>query len=220
MKKLFAFILSMALMCTLAIPAFATSTDSEKIPVTVNGDTTVWVDIPAEYRNQFGANEITALVEASDANDGDLITIHEIRDVVDENEGVQPRWGYTYETSKTSGAEWKAQNVFVISAAKGQTTTLSSKFVKTLTTTITAGDAFVKADIGGSVTAEYSVTHQFVGPPETSEYNTREFRVQFYAKTVNFTQRKINSSGEVVDTVSGVADVPTRYALYSIDSKI
>jgi hypothetical protein len=50
--------------------------------------------------------------------------------------------------------------------------------------------------------------------------NSREFRVQFYAKTVSFTQKKRNSSGTVVATTKGTANVPTRYALYSIDRRI
>ena len=58
----------------------------------------------------------------------------------------------------------------------------------------------------------------------SSEYaanNTREFRVQFYAKKVSFTQYKLNSSNnQVIATKSGKAAVPTRFALYSIDRKL
>lgn len=221
MKKFILLLLSFVIMLSIPVSAFAVAPELIEIPVSVDEKTTVTVVMPNELVKQFDVSEIEELVESNDMNDGDVITILEVKDIIDPVQDVQPQfWGYKYKTTKTAGSEWKAQNYFVISAAKGQTTTLSSKFSKTLTTSITAGNAFVKGDIGGSVTAEYSVSHQFVGPPESSSYNTREFRVQFYAKTVSFTQKKINSSNRVVATRSGKAKAPTRYALYSIDRKI
>lgn len=220
LKKLLSMALAAVMLMGMGTTAFASEKSTHEISVTINPETSITVVIPNEYSNQLDSAEIKGLIENQHFNNGDVVTIHEIKEVVNSVSDVQPRFGYTYKTTKTAGSEWKAQDYFVISAAKGQTTTLSSKFSQTLSTSITLGDAFVKADIGGSVTAEYSVTHQFVGPPETSSYNSREFRVQFYAKTVSWTQKKVNSSNEVVETRSGKADVPTKYALYSIDRKI
>ena len=220
MKKIFVLVISLMMLLSLSVSAFAASPESIEIPIAIDEETTVTVVIPNELVKQFDFFEIEELVKSNELNNGDVITILEVGDILDPVPDAQPLWGYTYRTIKTAGPEWEAQNYFVISVAKGQTTTLSTKFSKTLKTTITSGKAFVTADIGGSITAEYSVTHQFNGPPETSPYNSREYRVQFYAKTVWFTQEKINSSNQVVDTTSGVADVPTRYAQYSIDRMI
>lgn len=230
MKKFVSMFLSLVMVLSLSATAFAAdstqadsntnNTAAKKIPVSVDAETTITVVVPCEYKNLLDISYIRELANSNDVRDGDVITIYEINDVLDPVPAAQTRWGYTYKTTKSAGSEWKAQNYFLISAAKGQTTTLSSKFSATLKTTITAGSAFIEADIGGSVTAEYSTSHQFVGPPENSSYNSREFRVQFYAKTVTFTQKKINSSNQVVDTRSGTASVPTRYAMYSIDRKL
>lgn len=219
-KKLLSTALCTIMFLGMTTTAFANDQEAQEILINVDPETNVTVVIPSEYANQFDLSEIQDIIENQHLNDGDRVIIHEVKEVSDSTNDVQPLFGYTYKTTKTSGSEWKAQDYFVISAAKGQTTTLSSKFSQTITTKFTVGDPFVKADIGGSVTAEYSVTHKFVGPPETSSYNSREFRVQFYAKTVTWTQKKINSSNVVVDTKTGKADVPTKYALYSIDRKI
>lgn len=220
-KKVLSLALAAVTVIGMGTTAFAKEATSRELPINIDSKTDITIVVPNELVHQMSEVEIKGLIENQNFNDGDVITIHEINNSPSiPAPDVQPLWGYSYETTKSLGPEWKAQDYFVISAAKGQTTVLSSEFSKTITTGTTVGDPFVKADIGGSVTAKYSVSHQFVGPPENSTYNSREFRVQFYAKTASWTQKKINSSGTVVETRTGKADIPTKYLLYSIDRRV
>lgn len=124
----------------------------------------------------------------------------------------------TYPTTLTKvGSEWKAQSYFVISVAKGQTTTLSKEFSQTLTAAVSGSPYSITAELQASVTASYSVTHEFSGPPESSRYNSREYRVRFYAQTYNYSQDHY-MSGMYIGTRTGTVDKPTRWAAYSIDS--
>ena len=221
LKKLLSLALVAVMVIGMGTISFATEASSKELLIKIDPKTDITIVVPNDLMHQIGASEIEGLIGNQNFSNGDVITIHEVNDTISvPTPDIQPRFGYTYQTTKTLGSEWKAQDYFVISAAKGQTTTLSSRFSQTITTGITLGDPFVQADIGGSVTAEYSVSHQFVGPPETSSFNSREFRVQFYAKTASWTQKKINSSGTVVETRTGKADVPTKYLLYSIDRRV
>ena len=66
--------------------------------------------------------------------------------------------------------------------------------------------------------AAYETTQKFAGPPETSAYNSREYRVQFYARTCTWTQRQVDiQTGKTVASKTGQADVPSKYLLYSLD---
>ena len=204
---------------SLSISAFAAENNANHYQINIDEGTEVTVVVPSEFANKIGKTEIVSLVQDGHFNNGDVITVQEI--VENENEEIQPYLFETYETTTTAtGAEYKCQDYFVISAARGQTTTLSSEFSKTITVNITAGDPFVKADIGASVTAKYAITHQFAGPPEGSQYNSREYRVQFYAKPVSWVQTKYSSSGAWLGECAGHAIVPTKYLLYSIDHKV
>ena len=221
MKKVLCIILSLVMLLSMSVTAFASETTDNEISIEIDPETTITIVVPDELIGEIGAEEIEGLISSQNFNNGDVITIHEVQEAsVDENI-AQPYILGRVETTLSWGSEYKAQDYFVISAAKGQTTTLSAKFSKTLTTNFAVGDdAYAKAEIGGSVTAEYSVTHEFVGPPESSNYNSREFRVQFYAKPVTWVQTKYNWLGNYVGTRTGTAYVPTKYLLYSIDHAV
>lgn len=74
------------------------------------------------------------------------------------------------------------------------------------------------SELKKSVTARYETTQKFAGPPETSAYNSREYRVQFYARTCTWTQRQVDiQTGKTVASKTGQADVPSKYLLYSLD---
>lgn len=126
---------------------------------------------------------------------------------------------YNYPTSYSYGTEWEAQNYFVISVAKGQTTTLTRAFEQTIGTSLKVGTPFeITAELKKSVTARYETTQKFAGPPETSAYNSREYRVQFYARTCTWTQRQVDiQTGKTVASKTGQADVPSKYLLYSLE---
>ena len=56
--------------------------------------------------------------------------------------------------------------------------------------------------------AAYETTQKFAGPPETSAYNSREYRVQFYARTCTWTQRQVDiQTGKTVASKTGQASV-------------
>ena len=221
MKIVLCIILSLVMLLSMSVTAFASETTDNEISIEIDPETTITIVVPDELIGEIGAEEIDGLIGSQNFNNGDVITIHEVQEATVDENIAQPYILGRVETTLSWGSEYKAQDYFVISAAKGQTTTLSAKFSKTLTTNFSVGDdAYAKAEIGGSVTAEYSVTHEFVGPPESSNYNSREFRVQFYAKPVTWVQIKYNWLGNYVGTRTGTAYVPTKYLLYSIDHTV
>lgn len=221
MKKVICIVLSLVMLLSMSVTAFAAETTDNEISIEIDPETTITIVVPDELIGEIGTEEIDGLISSQDFNNGDVITIHEVQEATIDENIAQPYILGRVETTLSWGNEYKAQDYFVISAAKGQTTTLSAKFSKTLTTNFAVGDdAYAKAEIGGSVTAEYSVTHEFVGPPESSNYNSREFRVQFYAKPVTWVQVKYNWLGNYVGTRTGTAYVPTKYLLYSIDHTV
>lgn len=219
MKKIIRVLLAVLMVMSLSVNAFAAEAAGNEYEITIDADTEITVIVPDELSAELNEASIIDLLDGGSFNDGDVITIREIGFLDEvENPEVQPRLFETYKTTTTTtSAEYKCQNFFVISVAKGQTTTLASEFSRTLSVGVTAGDPFVKADIGSSVTAKYTTTHQFTGPAESSAYNSREFRVQFYAKSVSWVQSQYSFTGELIETRSGTANVPTKYLLYSID---
>lgn len=160
------------------------------------------------------------MIRGAAAKDGDTIIIYDVgyasSDDKDALQGSSERLGrYNYPTSYSYGTEWEAQNYFVISVAKGQTTTLTRAFEQTIGTSLKVGTPFeITAELKKSVTARYETTQKFAGPPETSAYNSREYRVQFYARTCTWTQRQVDiQNGEKsVASKTGQADVPSKYS--------
>lgn len=186
-------------------------------------------------KNSLSQAQIQELIDSNNLREGETLTIYEVSDGknsdcqnnssseidIFNNENFNFLSGFKYRTSINSSKEVALNDYFITSAAKGQTIKLSSTYTRTVTTSIIAGTAFVKGDIGGSITAEYKETQSFKGPPENSYFNSREYRVKFYGNKVSFTQYKINSSNnKVVDKKTGKALVPTRFSIYSIDRRI
>lgn len=93
---------------------------------------------------------------------------------------------------------------------------LSEKFSITISANFKTGVPLLEASINNNVKAEYDTKYEFVGPLENSKYNSREFRVQFYAKDVDWVQYYYNN-GKTWGRCTGTALVPTKYLLYSID---
>jgi hypothetical protein len=224
-KKFLSLMLTLVLLLStvpFATTAFATNiNDVETLEISVSDDITITANIPSEYSSQFTEQDLIDIAIQDELQDGDVITILDVGGPDSDTTTPAPYLGVSYDTSCTwSGSEWAAQNYFVISVAKGQTTTLTNTFTKTLNVGITVGEPYASANIGASVTATHTITQQFVGPPESSSYNTREFRVQFYARTANWTQIKYDFWGDYEGTRTGTASIPTRWASYSIDRNI
>lgn len=225
--KIVSFVMSIALLMSCPIYGMASSGGVEKAQRGSNSKLikpTVTVYISPEVAAQVTDQEINQLIRGAAAKDGDTITIYDVgyasSDDKDALQGSSERFGrYNYPTSYSYGSEWEAQNYFVISVAKGQTTTLTRAFEQTIETYLKVGTPFeITAELKKSVTARYETTQKFAGPPETSAYNSREYRVQFYARTCTWTQRQVDiQTGKTVASKTGQADVPSKYLLYSLD---
>lgn len=204
-----------------ATPAFAADASSDvELTIQVDNTTNITATIPREYLSAVSEQDLIDIALDEGLQDGERINIHYV-EVAENVPQVDPQIIVvnTYPTTLTKvGDEWAAQSYFVISVAKGQTTTLSTAFSQTLTAGISGSPYSITAELKASVTASYTVTHQFSGPPESSQYNSREYRVRFYAQTYNFSQDHY-MSGVYIGTRTGTVDKPTRWAAYSIDSK-
>lgn len=181
------------------------------------------MQVLAALRYEISAPEIQDLAARQSLSGSDFITIYTIEyetaEDTDETLQPQPRSIYTYQTRKSYGSEYATQDYFVISVAKGMTTTLETEYTKTIGVNFGATVPYVKAEIGSSFTAKISTTYKFTGPPEGSSYNSREFRIEFYAKPVHWTQTKL-FLGDAVESRTGTSYITTRYLLYSIDRKV
>jgi len=225
MKKYISWVLVLVLVLMM-IPvtttdALAVSNDLIEIDLVITDDTTILVFVPSEYQSLISEQEMIDIAIRDGLQDGEIITFYEVGET-EIPESISPFSLPTFVTTRSNfSSEWAAQNYFVISVAKGQTTTLISKFTQTLIAGITAGTPYsITAELKATITAEHSITQQFVGPPENGIHNTREFRVQFYAHNFNWTQEHYNMYGIHVGTRSGTGHEPTRWASYSIDRTI
>ena len=181
-------------------------------------DVDVMVDIPRELSHMLSDYEINAIIQSNNLQGGELITIHHIGSLnVDGHLNFEPFNVTT--TVRDVGSETTAQDFFVTSAARGQTIRLTSEWSRTLTVGITSSPAPISmtGQLGATVTRRYSVQHQFVGPPESSTFNTREFRVQFFAIGIHWTQSSFFNGFDDIRSGTGVR--PTRYMSYSIDRR-
>ena len=203
-----------------ATPAFAADANSDvEMTIQVDDTTNITATIPQEYLSVVSEQDLIDIARDEGLQNGERINIHYV-EVAEDVPQVEPQFIVvnTYPTHLTKvGSEWKAQSYFVISVARGQTTTLSTEFSQTLTAGISGSPYSITAELQASVTASYSVTLEFSGPPESSRYNSREYRVRFYAQTYNYSQDHY-MSGMYMGTRTGTVDKPTRWAAYSIDS--
>jgi len=201
-------------------PTLADTTNNIDMEIYVNDNTSITATVPKEFQQLLNNQDLLDIALDEGLKDGQHITIHHVESANDEI-GISPYLIVlnSYPTTLTKvGTEWAAQSYFVISVAKGQTTTLTSAFSQELTAGISGSYYSVTAELKGSVKASYSITHQFTGPPESSYYNSREYRVRFYAQTYNFNQHHY-MSGMYIGTKTGTVKKPTRWASYSIDSR-
>lgn len=131
---------------------------------------------------------------------------------------------HKYETTKTVTVPSRAvRDDFVISVAKGQTTTLKKEYSGTLTGSI-SGQYFNKAKLGIklSVTCKYSVTHKFTGPTAANA-NSREYRVKYFREDGKYVQKdycyKPDGYLYGIRSHGGTYQEAVKYASYSKDYK-
>ncbi|MGN1070690.1 MAG: hypothetical protein ACI4P5_09745 [Candidatus Fimadaptatus sp.] len=119
-------------------------------------------------------------------------------------------------TTKTRAV---AQDNFIISVAKGQTITLGKEKTFNLKCTVTGKSSAAQLGLEGNLSVKYSASSTWVGPSESSEYNSREFRVKMYENQGRYTGYQRIGGVRVGDLQSGTWTEPAGYAQYSIDSK-
>lgn len=131
---------------------------------------------------------------------------------------------HKYKTEKTITTPSRVvRDDFVISVAKGQTTTLKKEYVGTLTGSIN-GKYFNKANLGIklSITCRFSVKHKFTGPT-SGKYNSREYRVKYFREDGKYIQKdycyKLSGALYGIRTHGGTYQETVKYASYSKDSK-
>ncbi len=188
--------------------------NGERVHVNINGRILKAVD----------GKMVKEIIEENNLEDGSTININNIGYAEKEETKESPmlKSGPGYITTYSYGTERTVADKFVISVAKGSSTTLKAEWSYAIKGELEAGAnvydlATVVAKLGGSVKCTYSVTKKFSGPGESSKYNSREFRVKFYKQKVTVTQ-----TNELFPSMKTtfVYDKAVRYAEYSIDRKI
>lgn len=227
MKKILLIVLSITLLFTSSV--FANSANiTEKnneseniIEKNVNG---VTFKISKEYSQLITNEDLVSIAKDYQGEEGILINIEEIGYAEEDSFSkllIEPMWGIgnTYETTYGAwGSEYVKKDQFVTSVAKGESETLTSEIKISLNASYT-GTPYVPISIGTNITATYIKSHTFKGPEETSPFNSREFRVKFYEKSSNWTQ-KWYMDGFLVGTKTGIRTSATKYLKYSVDRNI
>jgi len=143
--------------------------------------------------------------------------------------GIEPQWKLydlylTYTTSRTYGSQYLYKDVFIASAARGETYTLTKKFSSSISLSLESGSVFngtsAKSGLTSSVSYSVAKSHKYSGPPESSIYNSREYRVKFYAKKCNVTQKVKGYPSKHVTTYKGTYRVPVKYLSYSLNKRV
>lgn len=223
-RKLLSFMLVLVI-SMLPIGGYALSDEStmEKY-IPLQGGAFVTVRGSEADLERIGEEELRNIVEENGLEKGDVLNIHEV--FVAEQQKYSSRmqklrgYGVRTETTRTYIKDVVMSDVFLLSAAKGQTTALTEEYNGTVSTKIIAGTAYVVGEIGGSISAHISTTRRFTGPPEGSPYNTRAYRIRYDGKQYSFTQKMYDENDFLLGTRSGEARVPVSYSIYSIDRKI
>ena len=200
--------------------------------ITIVNDKGLQVDVDIEP-NAVGKITIAEVLDTANAvyEVGQKITIHNIgysraysRDSVISFDDIR---GYTDPyVYPECGVNRVAKDVFIVSVAKGQIFTFNEPWAESYTLEILKGvdpslsisETLLKIDLGllstYSTTYTASTSTTFQGPPESSEYNSREYRIKFYHRARNF---RVTVNGE---REYGMFWEPRHYAVYSIDKTV
>lgn len=165
----------------------------------------------------------------NDHPDAAVITIHEwhepqpaVGSFVNPNSFPIIIYQFKITEKKVINANTVYADHFVISAAKGQTVRLTSTWTKELAASV-SGEGGGALSLNATVSKTYTKQDEFVGPPESSANNTREYRVRFYADTGTYKGYKYPGAQDFPEMrtyFSGTFVNPLRFASYSIDRKI
>ena len=170
--------------------------------------------------------------------DAGLITIYEygeVQSVQDRNIQsnnspsalLPPTYVYRITSSKSvTQSDVLVKDEFKFSVAKGEDVTLSQTYTGSLKGSI-SGSPWDKGAIGAeiTITAQYTKGTKYSGPPESSIYNTREFRMKFYEERGTWRQIRdaistITQEVIATETKTGNYNKPTRFVSYSLDKTV
>lgn len=193
-------------------------------------------DVPLEIVQQI-------VEENRDASSIRILEYGEIKDIGNSPEQMEnfdtesiPEYGtslmFKYKNIKTyKTVKYKnqvAKDEFKFSVAKGETVSLKTEYTGVLKGKI-SGQYFKKSNIGAEITikGKYSKGTKYSGPPESSKYNAREYRMKFYQEVGTYKQvaDKVTYYGLHIEKTEKVSKTgsykkPTKYVSYSIDKKV
>lgn len=167
--------------------------------------------------------------------DAKAITIHEWVDNSkqaqtlgsSENSSITPNiripMAHKLLSKTTTARNYVAKDDLVISVAKGETVYLKKEWTSTVNASVTGGGTISLLGLNASITAKYSVGHEFKGPPESSPYNSRDFKIKIYADKGTYTAYRypVGLDQEPYrEYYSGNWVNPTSWSSYSVDRRI
>lgn len=211
MKKMLSTILA-TMLFSVSVLSVSASNESEIIEGSFS--------IIVQDRTQSVPEEIIQQLIEENPDAGKII-IYEYGEVQENESSIEPRLirGFSEVVKTYNAYDVLVEDVFVTSVAKGQTTTLQSDWSHTLGCEITGSIDSVSLGIKDSITKNFSTTVVFSGPLETSNYNSREYRVKFFENQGTYTALAHDDlPGWIIKVpISGTFTEPSKYASYSVD---
>ena len=120
-------------------------------------------------------------------------------------------------SKSTTARNVVAADNFIISVAKGASTTLSREWSASLNAECSVAEGIGALSLNSSITSTISVEQTFNGPPEESSNNSREYRMRFYEDQGTFVGQWASDMGASGSSFNGTWSNPTKYAQYSVD---
>lgn len=207
-------LLSCLMLVSMAMPVTAaeTSRSSGRTYYSEEYNTEVIIEAPASNMPQDYIEQI-----AKENPNTQVI----ISNFVEATPAIQPRlfMGVQITEKKITKSSYVIKDAFVISVAKGSKVTLSQTWSESVSASVTHAEARTALKLNGTITKTYTKTQSFTGPPESSSYNSREYRVKFYVEDGKYKGYYITDMGRG-PSISGTFRNPLKYAEYSINKRI
>lgn len=194
--------------------------------ISIRSGESITVKYPNSIADSISTDEVMEIVEEDNLSDGDVLIIWDRGYAEPAPPSPSPMYElWKYSSKKTlANSNLLLSKQFLLSVARGQTTSFTSSVSKTYKTTFSGSVPYSIAEFGAefssSLTVTYTRSDTFAGPPENSSNNSRSYYVRFYGNEYRWTQTKTNNRDGYSMTTSGQAYCPKYYDLYSIDKKV
>ncbi|OAJ73074.1 hypothetical protein AYJ08_15535 [Brevibacillus sp. SKDU10] len=237
--------MSVLSLLSISLPTSAYAESNPAVELKGENNQDIRVNIPDDLRGKVSEEEINAIVKQ--AGDASEITIHDVFEAENSTprstpksnttpSEIAPQGVFTYYDSpvlRTTRSDQPTQAIQIISVARGQTITLTSKEASKVSSqtriksSVTAGAntpasaaSEVESQIGVEVSKEFTVQEEFKGPSEGSAYNTRVFYwTGFYDEGTWTMDERNRFTDNIVATHKGNFKKPTRWLQWSQDYK-